>query len=455
MKHNLKKYVISLLLVLVAFSLPAKELNFVIMGDNRPSDVLLQPYVFYKLVKRIAEMKPDAVFSTGDIIYGYTDDLQRLKKMYDHFDKAVEILGDIPLYIVPGNHEMINIPEIYKEFTRRYNKPYFSVDIANCHFTMLCSDEPNEESQITGAQWEWLKKDLEKTAPAMHKYVLVHQPLYPKIHHIHYSLDMYPQERDELAQLLNTHGVEMVFCGHTHIYNYTVNNGLHQLITGGAGAPLYAENADNGGFYHYIHLVVNGDDVDYRLIQIKDDMKTAGQLRKKGDFAGASEVLQKARKLLPKHPAPIASSALLHYYLNKEKEFNVELDYLTDYYKSRNRALLEIAKEAVYSDGNINMALILFNRILEKNPDDFLTLYEIASMYYEIDQKDLMAKYFKKVLQIKPNHCPGHYYYAKYYYRKKQFATAKTHFEKAVQFCGQTGYGIYAAKYLKRIREMK
>ena len=41
--------------------------------------------------------------------------------------------------------------------------------------------------------------------------------------------------------LFETYDVDVVFTGHIHMYNETVINGVRYVITGGAGASLYAD----------------------------------------------------------------------------------------------------------------------------------------------------------------------------------------------------------------------
>ncbi|MBL7132344.1 MAG: hypothetical protein ISS45_13290, partial [Candidatus Omnitrophica bacterium] len=74
------------------------------------------------------------------------------------------------------------------------------------------------------------------------------------------SLDAFPSERDEAWSIFQENGVDMYFCGHEHLYNRSIKQGIRQVITGGAGARLRAFSK-NGGFYHFVIVDVkdNGE----------------------------------------------------------------------------------------------------------------------------------------------------------------------------------------------------
>jgi len=98
-------------------------------------------------------------------------------------------------------------------------------------------------------------------------FVFVHEPLYPTLA-IHASLDRNPGDRDRLADMLGKYKEKLVvFCGHEHCYIKKSINGLTQIVSGGAGAPLYAPPA-NGGFYHYIHVTVRDKQLHMALIKL-------------------------------------------------------------------------------------------------------------------------------------------------------------------------------------------
>jgi hypothetical protein len=69
-----------------------------------------------------------------------------------------------------------------------------------------------------------------------------------------------------------TRKVTMVFAGHEHFYLRQTIDGIPHIITGGGGAPLYAKDED-GGFYHYIFVTVDGDKVKAEVVDINGKIR--------------------------------------------------------------------------------------------------------------------------------------------------------------------------------------
>ncbi|MCK4595350.1 hypothetical protein KAT73_01095, partial [candidate division WOR-3 bacterium] len=82
-------------------------------------------------------------------------------------------------------------------------------------------------------------------------------------------MDKYPEQRDSLLTLLKNNNVDIIFVGHEHLFRKTTHDGVIQIITGGAGAPLYAEEED-GGFYHFVLVDVGEENIEGKLYKLKD-----------------------------------------------------------------------------------------------------------------------------------------------------------------------------------------
>jgi predicted phosphodiesterase len=78
-------------------------------------------------------------------------------------------------------------------------------------------------------------------------------------------MDRYPGERDRLQALFVKYNVELVSTGHEHLYERKSVDGVTHIITGGGGAPLYADEKD-GGFNHFIVVTVDGDKVSAEVV---------------------------------------------------------------------------------------------------------------------------------------------------------------------------------------------
>jgi len=386
-----------------------QALNFVVMGDNRPANEFRpeQPYIYFKAVQKAVALDPALILNTGDLVLGYdVDSREKAKKEFDDFEKATALIRekDIPLYITMGNHS--GYTEFSREaFVERYiNKDtgslYYSVDMKNCHFIILCSELENEASQITGKQLEWLKGDL-KRAEGKHIFVLLHRPLYPKIAHLKDSLNKYPGKRDALAELFKQYNVSMVFVGHVHVYNFSVVDRLGQIIAGGSGAPLVG-TIDDGAFNHFFHVIVNGDSIDYRLIPLQNEVQLATQLMEEGRIQGAISLAEKAMEMFPDHPMPHIIATTGYKLDDRTVEYNTGITKLLSILKSQEEVFFRLG-EFCLSVKLLDLSDYYLSKALAINKNSFNVWYHYAQLKTEQKQYDTAIKMYKKALPLTKN----------------------------------------------------
>ena len=237
--------------------------RFAVLGDNRGN-----PEVYKTLLEKISSLAPDFAVNTGDLI-------TNAGHLYQ-WDEFIELSSgyDFPILPVVGNHDVDNprSEKMYRDiFTLPGEEIYYSFAYSNSQFIALDSEIPGEESKITGAQLEWLKKTLKNSSPT-HRFIFLHRPLYPDSligSHFGNCLDKYPEERDSLLTLLKRYDVDIIFVGHEHLFRKSIYDGVMQIITGGAGAPLYAEE-ENGGFYHFVLVDVKEEKIEVKLYKLKN-----------------------------------------------------------------------------------------------------------------------------------------------------------------------------------------
>jgi len=244
------------------------KFTFVVMGDNRSGDA-----VYRRIVSMAMERKPDFVVNTGDQIATPGDKEEWAK--FREMSKPIMV----PYFLTVGNHDANSkVPlseRIYKEqVDLPGNELYYSFNTGNCLFIVLDSNLDDQEKRITGEQYKWLEGVL-TASNRKHKFVFMHHPLYTdsgKGRHAGSSLDKYPEDRDRLETLFVKNKVDVVFSGHEHMYQRKIVDGITHIITGGGGAPLYA-NDEDGGFYHYIVVVVDGDNVRAEVVDINGNVR--------------------------------------------------------------------------------------------------------------------------------------------------------------------------------------
>ncbi len=203
--------------------------EFVLYGDNRT-----RPDAHRKVIGAILKnAKPDFIVQTGDMVENGADN--SLWPVF--FDIERELLRKTPIFPTVGNHER-NARDYYEFFQQQ---PYYSFTWGNAHFSMLNSDIANVASSEVGRQafWKeqtaWLEEDLKKNQNAAFRFVVAHHPPMTAVA----SRQGANAHMTALIPLFEQMHVTAALFGHDHNYQHYLKNGIHYLISGGGGAPLY------------------------------------------------------------------------------------------------------------------------------------------------------------------------------------------------------------------------
>jgi 3',5'-cyclic AMP phosphodiesterase CpdA len=206
---------------------------------------------------------------------GFVYDSKAFKASLNHFSALrKQYLGpSIPLYPVIGNHEAVG-PDAAKIFKHHFGITHeaplgdghlaYTVELGKSIFIVLATDyysrDQNKliEHTLSGGQKEWLERTLKDKSPRFSSvFVIGHEPAFSvlggaKGHPV--GLDLFPEARDEFWSILKKYGVKAYICSHEHLYHSAKHDGMWQIISGGAGAPLAPLNS--GGFFHYALLKI-------------------------------------------------------------------------------------------------------------------------------------------------------------------------------------------------------
>ncbi len=166
------------------------DLTFVVLGHLRGDGHGLN----HKIAEVLAEVRrarPDAVFLTGDIIWGdynskHTDSAA-VEAEWNQVDSALATLG-VPVYRVPGNHD-INDAVTRDIWSRRYGALPQAVTIRGNRFLLLASGWVPESGDTGKAlyirgkdldqkQVAFLREQLAQPAPPGHTFVVMHHLLW-------------------------------------------------------------------------------------------------------------------------------------------------------------------------------------------------------------------------------------------------------------------------------------
>lgn len=428
MQNVLKAIVLTLSLLLLSAA-AQKPVKIIIMGDNRQqSHNGEQTIAFRKTIKMVAAENADYVLHTGDFIRGYTSDMSLVEKWYDEWQHLTAPIAD-RLHIAAGNHDIWS-PASFEVYKKKIGKTYYSKDIGPAHLILLNSWLPDAPNQISGQQFEWLEKDLKTAQNKKFIFVFIHSPAYPVGPHIGSSLDEYPKQRDRLWNLLKQYKVNVLFCGHEHLYNDQTRDNIRQIITGGAGSNLYGKKRD-GAFYHYLRMTVTEKDYNIETVLVEDPMELAQDyLEKRKSASRAIPLLEIIRKEFPE-------SADVYAYLGigyeKMKNYAQADEQFAKFLKKRNydprafkfmfeemedydadgregeliRNALKInpdepALHLVYAhrlllDNKVNEAEGQLQKLLQNDPDNVEVIYNLG-LVHELRAKE----FYDKIRKIDP-----------------------------------------------------
>ncbi|MFH0964920.1 MAG: FG-GAP-like repeat-containing protein [Planctomycetota bacterium] len=248
--------------------------RFDVFGDSQGNNTGVNDAVLSALVSLMVSDDPQLVVAVGDLVSGWTSDsilrtqLTHWREMMAPVYAATDYGAGV--FAVPGNHEILMSSSetvwqgLFNDLpnngpaAERYMT--YSFDFGNCHFVMLDTDRAGNQHTIN---YQWLAADLAATT-AEHIFVFGHEPAYPEGPHTLWSLDLYPSQRDAFWDLLASYSADVYFCGHEHLYDHQVIDGVNQVTTGGAGGTLATGWA--GAFNHYTRVTVQGDYVSVSIV---------------------------------------------------------------------------------------------------------------------------------------------------------------------------------------------
>ena len=216
--------------------------------------------------------KPNLVIFGGDTVNDGGD----ADEWRDFWNAAMSLSG-LTSAAVPGNHD--NYPLLSEQFDYPVSAPsgqgegyFYSFDKAPVHFIML-------DSNIMGAANEkdlkWLRADLESMAArqATWRIVVMHHPMWliadnPK------DAARAETMREFFLPLLQECGVDLVLCGHQHVYARSLPMSGDTVATNGKG--IVQIMAASGGKQSYVagnweYISVSADAPNYLYIVADDE----------------------------------------------------------------------------------------------------------------------------------------------------------------------------------------
>ncbi|MCX5749005.1 MAG: metallophosphoesterase [Candidatus Saganbacteria bacterium] len=240
-------------LFLILFSIRAFAFSFAVMGDNQGNDK-----IFQKILTMVDSDKSiNFAVNTGDITSTSSAwEFKKYKSMISH--------SRVKFYNCIGNHDVQYLGR--QIFMATFGSTYYSWDHGGYHFICLDNVRPNGLGSL---QYSWLKKDLSlnKDKP---KFIFMHKPLFDISGSFPEEV-MFPRaQAASLTAIFKKNKVKAVFCGHVHGYAKEEKDGVLYIIAAGGGGSLYLPYF-SGGFYNYVNITVDDDNIYDEVIKIEDE----------------------------------------------------------------------------------------------------------------------------------------------------------------------------------------
>ncbi|WP_349828579.1 metallophosphoesterase family protein [Brevibacterium litoralis] len=131
------------------------EFTFALLSDRTG---FARTGVFQRGIEVTNLFRPDFAVQIGDCIEGYTQDETEIRRQWDDFDAITDEL-DVPLFRVPGNHDVSN-PTMQAEWLRRHGALHYAFTYWNVLFVVLDTQDPPKTPAEMGISEEDLAKLL-------------------------------------------------------------------------------------------------------------------------------------------------------------------------------------------------------------------------------------------------------------------------------------------------------
>jgi hypothetical protein len=244
----------------------------------------------FAIARAIAAAQPDLVLHAGDIIYPYFNEPLTDTRLLSVYRRQ---MASFPFAFAWGNHDLMYGTGPMRAVVRTPSNPtppevhqaegttpdsYYSFDAGEIHVAVVFQPVLSQYTLRTNsAQYAWLDADLAASTKPW-KIVIAHHPVATSGGHrfTDYNANGLPDWQEfnsVISPLAQKHGVQLYLSGHDHVYErFLPQQGLHAVVTGGGGTPLYflraydAISAQLHITHHFTRLQFDRDTLRVRAV---------------------------------------------------------------------------------------------------------------------------------------------------------------------------------------------
>jgi len=196
-----------------------------VIGDAGVQDERPQ-LVYSAYTNYTAGRHTDVWLMLGDNAYDDGTDKEYQRAVFERFP---ELLRQTTAWATIGNHDTSSGSSTDFPFLRSFTQPrqgeaggvasgterYFSFDHGSIHF--ICLDAMSSDRSSNGPMCSWLREDL---AATVKEWIIAfwHHPPYTKGSHNSDTESALIKMRENAVPILESYGVDLVLCGHSHCY---------------------------------------------------------------------------------------------------------------------------------------------------------------------------------------------------------------------------------------------
>ncbi len=234
--------------------------SFAFTGDTRNNDVVLQEIIREAIGQKCA-------FSVygGDLVKGSND------RDYEDFCQAVikATGGGFPIYPVIGNHDWgSGITEKLEgdKFVKYLGPENYIFWYGRDAFVVFDDSRPEGFTSKNAAPVEKMLK--EARGKARHLFMVCHiPPCDPDAARAHC---LGPTSAKRLIVLAKKYHPSLLLCSHIHGYGEETEDGVHVVISGGAGAKLVS-----GGRFNWVKITVDDKGATPQMVELPKEFQNA------------------------------------------------------------------------------------------------------------------------------------------------------------------------------------